>query len=439
MRTHDLIGIGLGPFNLGLACLADPLPLDAVFLEARGEFRWHPGMMLEDSTLQVPFMADLVTMADPTSWFSYLNHLKQQGRLYPFYVRESFFPYRSEYDAYCRWAVEQLDTVEFHRHVTAVEWDEPTGTYTVRSVDPRDGTPQVHHGRHVVVGVGSTPYVPPPLRDLDGPVWHSAQYLDARPELLGHQDVTVVGSGQSAAEVVSDLLAHAGPTHRVRWITRSPRFFPLEYTKLTLELTSPEYSRHVQSLDPRRREDLLRSQVGLYKGISADLVNTIHEQLYRRSLGDAVPAQLVAACEVTGVVPDGAGHRLRVRHTELDERFELRTDAIVLATGYSHEVPTFLDPVKDRLHLDSRGRLEAGPTFAVDVTGRGVFVQNAELHTHGIVAPDLGMGAWRNSVILAEVLGYRPYPIEQRVAFQQFGVPTDAVPPRPADLSKAAR
>ena len=24
VRTHDLLGIGVGPFNLGLACLADP-------------------------------------------------------------------------------------------------------------------------------------------------------------------------------------------------------------------------------------------------------------------------------------------------------------------------------------------------------------------------------------------------------------------------------
>ena len=37
-HVHDLVGIGLGPFNLGLACLADPIDdLDALFLEARPE------------------------------------------------------------------------------------------------------------------------------------------------------------------------------------------------------------------------------------------------------------------------------------------------------------------------------------------------------------------------------------------------------------------
>ena len=79
-HVHDLIGIGVGPFNLGLACLTDPLResdgVSGVFLEARDRFDWHPGMLLDDATLQVPFLADLVTMADPTSRWSFLNYLK---------------------------------------------------------------------------------------------------------------------------------------------------------------------------------------------------------------------------------------------------------------------------------------------------------------------------------------------------------------------------
>ena len=50
-------------------------------------------------------------------------------------------------------------------------------------------------------------------------------------------------------------------------------------------------------------------------------------------------------------------------------------------------------------------------------------MQNAEEHTHGFVAPDLGMGAMRSSVILAQVLGREPYPVEKRIAFQEWGIP----------------
>ena len=37
-------------------------------------------------------MSDLVTLADPTSPYSFLNYLKEKGRLYSFYIRENFYP-----------------------------------------------------------------------------------------------------------------------------------------------------------------------------------------------------------------------------------------------------------------------------------------------------------------------------------------------------------
>lgn len=38
-EPHDFIGIGLGPFNLGLACLTEPIDeLNGVFLESKPDF-----------------------------------------------------------------------------------------------------------------------------------------------------------------------------------------------------------------------------------------------------------------------------------------------------------------------------------------------------------------------------------------------------------------
>jgi lysine N6-hydroxylase len=61
-------------------------------------------------------------------------------------------------------------------------------------------------------------------------------------------------------------------------------------------------------------------------------------------------------------------------------------------------------------------------TYAIDVTGRGVFLQNAGVHTHSITSPDLGMGAYRNSCIIRELLGTEYYPVEKSIAFQEFAV-----------------
>ncbi|MFH8248756.1 lysine N(6)-hydroxylase/L-ornithine N(5)-oxygenase family protein [Microbacterium sp. B2969] len=429
-RPYDLVGIGIGPFNLGLACLAEPLALDAVFLDRADDFRWHHGMMLEGATIQVPFLADLVTMADPTSRFSFLNWLKQTGRLYPFYIRENVYPLRVEYDAYCRWASAQLSTLRWGREVVAIEHDAVDDTYLVRALRIDDGREEIIRARHVVLGVGTQPVVPDALRDLAGPVIHSSEYLPNRDELRGAASLTVVGSGQSAAEIYLDLLQGIREGgYRLDWVTRSPRFFPMEYTKLTLEMTSPEYTDHFHVLPLGMRQHLGREQRSLHKGISGDLVDEIYDTLYRLSASGPVPTTLLTDTSVEDAEWDGERFRLRLRHGQLDQTYERETHAMVLATGYAAQTPAFLGPIAHSLDHDLLGRLDVARDYSVD-GGRGrVFVQNGEEHTHGLTAPDLGFGAWRNSTILAAITGREVYPIERRIAFQEFGLPHDALIP----------
>lgn len=231
-HIHDIVGIGIGPFGLGLAALSDPLPdVDGVFLDQRKEFRWHPGMMIEGATVQVPFLADLVTMADPTSRFSFLQFLKDSGRLYPFYIREPFYPLRAEFDEYCRWVAAQLDTLRWNRTVTSVTRDNDIYTVTAEVADQSGQAlrTESYRARHLVLGVGTSPVLPPALRGLDaesaGPVIHTSQYLDHREALLESGSITIVGSGQSAAEIYRDLIDEAEARKvRLDWVTRSPRF-----------------------------------------------------------------------------------------------------------------------------------------------------------------------------------------------------------------------
>ncbi|MCH7231180.1 hypothetical protein L0U85_09995 [Glycomyces sp. L485] len=94
------------------------------------------------------------------------------------------------------------------------------------------------------------------------------------------------------------------------------------------------------------------------------------------------------------------------------------------ATGYSCQTPEFLDGVRDRLRFDAAGRLEAHRDYGVDAAGESeVFVQNAELGTHGFFTPALGMAAYRDSWIARAMAGREIYPIERRIAFQEFTAP----------------
>ncbi|WP_432094069.1 lysine N(6)-hydroxylase/L-ornithine N(5)-oxygenase family protein [Streptomyces sp. bgisy100] len=427
---HDFIAIGLGPFNLGLACLTEPIDeLDGVFLESKPDFDWHSGMLLETSTLQTPFMSDLVTLADPTSPYSFLNYLKESGHLYSFYIRENFYPLRSEYNDYCRWAAARLSSVRFSHTVTSVEYDAADEVYVVHADDLAAGERRTFRAERLVLGTGTPPYVPESCRGLGGDLIHNSRYLDSKDTLQSKDSITIVGSGQSAAEIYYDLLqdidAHG---YELTWVTRSPRFFPLEYTKLTLEMTSPEYVDYYHALPETTRDRLVTSQKNLYKGINSELIDEIFDLLYIKNRRGPCPTRLLTNTALTGTTYDEAAgaYTLGLRQEEQGTDFALTTQGLVLATGYRYEVPRFLAPVTDRIAWDAQGRYDVARNHSIDHGGNGIFLQNAAAHTHSITAPDLGMGAYRNSAIIREMLGREVYPVEKRIAFQEFGVPAGA-------------
>ncbi|GIH71522.1 lysine N(6)-hydroxylase/L-ornithine N(5)-oxygenase family protein [Sphaerimonospora thailandensis] len=429
MSTHDFIAIGLGPYNLGLACLTEPIDeLGGLFLERKPDFDWHPGMLLDSATMQTPFIADLVTLADPTSPYSFLNYLKETGRLYPFYIREIFYQLRGEYVAYCRWAAAKLRTIRFQHEVTSVTYETADGCYVVRATRTDTGETTEHRARRLVLGTGTPPHLPDGCAGLGGDLVHSAGYLDARESLRAKDSITVVGSGQSAAEIYRDLLADIESYgYRLNWVTRSPRFFPLEYTKLTLEMTSPEYVDYFHALPEDTRYRLETEQKGLYKGIDAELINDIFDLLYQKTVGGPIPTRLMTNTALRGASYGNGEYTLRLRHEEQERDFSLVTQGLVLATGYRYQPPAFLEPVRDRIRWDRHGRVDVARNYSIDVTGRGIFLQNGGTHTHSVTSPDLGMGPYRNSWIIRELLGREHYPIEKAIAFQEFGAPEAVV------------
>jgi len=430
-RIYDFAAVGVGPFNLGLAALTGPVEgVEGIFLEQRGCFDWHPGMMLEPAHLQVPFMADLVTMADPTSPYSFLNFLKQTGRLYRFYIRENFYPLRAEYNQYCQWVAGQLPSVRFGTTVLDVRYDD--GVYRL-SVDGPAGQ-EVLGARRLVLGTGTSPHIPDAGADIaaaaaagrGGIAFHNSDYLARKAGLQRQRSITIVGSGQSAAEIYYELLQEADVHgYQLNWVTRSGRFFPLEYTKLTLEMTSPEYVDYFHALPQDRRDHLNKTQKNLYKGINSDLIDAIYDQLYAKSLSGMVNSRLLTHSTLTGALwdPSTGTHALELHHDEQGTSYTLDSEAVVFATGYGYREPAFLAGVQDRIARDSAGRFAVDRNYSTGVVPGEIFVQNAELHTHGFATPDLGMGAYRNACILREITGREVYPVERSIAFQQFGAP----------------
>jgi lysine N6-hydroxylase len=214
----------------------------------------------------------------------------------------------------------------------------------------------------------------------------------------------------------------------------------MEDTKLTLEMTSPDYTDHFHALPEDVRDRLGREQRGLYKGISADLVDELYDQLYRISARGPVPTTLRTETSVVDAewLADRGTYRLTLRHEQLGESWTHEVERLVLATGYTPRPPRFLDPVDHLVARDARGRLAVARDHHVDTLGGRIWVQNAEEHTHGLTAPDLGMGAWRNASIIRSVTGRPVYGLEARIAFQEFGLPaTDQSTTPPAGAHRA--
>ncbi|QYX63313.1 SidA/IucD/PvdA family monooxygenase [Shewanella putrefaciens] len=420
-EIFDLLGIGIGPFNLGLAALSEPIDgFNCLFLDAKTSFDWHPGMLLKSSRLQTPFMSDLVTMADPTSRYSYLNFAKQTGRLYPFYIRENFFLPRHEYNLYCQWVSQQLSNLKFGFKVTQVDYNAGESIYRVTGFDRRSGKTHTYQCRKLVLGTGTEPYLPKDCPIQDARVMHTASYMQQKTYLQSQSAITVIGSGQSAAEVFYDLLQDIDTYgYQLNWMTRSARFYPLEYTKLTLEMTSPDYVDYFHELAPEKRCALIASQKSLYKGINAELINDIYDLLYQKRLIADFQCQLMTNVALTRIQTDPDALKLHFQHQEQDTPLSQTTGAVVLGTGYHYRLPEFIKEIKQQIEFDDAGQLSVQRDYSIDIRG-DIFVQNVGLHTHGISSPDLGMGCYRNGIILKAVLGYAPYHIEEHIAFQTF-------------------
>lgn len=443
----DVAGVGIGPANLSLAALADGVPdLKVGLFDQRPAFRWHPGLLIEGATLQVPFLADLVSLVEPASRWSFLSYLRERERLFPFYFSERFHIERAEYDAYCRWVSEGLAPgtegaagtgLHFGHQVDAVRWNPGRELFEIDFTQV-DGEGEAEalgraYARHLVLGVGTAPHVPEPLRPLaEAPsslVLHSAEYLEHRERLLAAEHVTVVGSGQSGAEVFLDLLrARPRGSEGLHWLTRSSAFAPMEYSKLGLEHFTPDYTRYFHGLAEQVRDRLVPEQWQLHKAVDHGTLAEIHDELYHRTIDGSWPDAVLTP----GVAVRTAGRvgttklELHLEHAEQGERSRLTTEGIVLATGYRERpfdrMLAALDPYVRR-DASERPRVDPGYRLVLDpsVTG-GVFVQNAERHTHGVGAPDLGLAAHRSAVILNAVAGREVFPLPSRTAFTSFGL-----------------
>jgi lysine N6-hydroxylase len=415
------VGVGIGPSNLSLAALLEPLDgIDARFYGKDDEFRWHPGLLFPEATLQVPFLKDLVTLADPTNPYSFLCFLASEKRIYRFINANFPRVKRMEFDQYLRWVCKALSNLRFGQPVEAVGcYDGDALTVVAKSETVRT--------KNVILGSGLEPDVPKCARPhLGRTVFHAHGYL-AQDVQLARRRVAVVGGGQTGAEVVCKLLADsASLPEEVCWISRRPNFLPIDESPFTEELFVPAYSDHFYGLPAAERKRLLSEQKLASDGVAPELLAQIYQRLYELEFleGAGRTWRLCPGHELVGMDAERGHYSLALSSSTGLRRID--ADVVVLCTGYKHCFPSYLEPLAGRLNWHEGG-FAVREDFSVEWDGPEdlkIYAQNAARQARGVADPNLSLLAWRSAKIINSLLGRCVYDVDGAAGAIDWGLPT---------------
>jgi lysine N6-hydroxylase len=408
----DLAGIGIGPFNLSLAALLEPIEgVASRFFERERAFSWHQGQLLPGTRLQTSYLKDLVTPVDPTSRHSFLAYLVEKGRFYEFLHAGQPAASRAEFADYFAWAA---------RRVGGLRFDAP-----VQSVDLEDGLFRLHgpfgeaRARNLALATGREPAMPDWTRSFLGArCFHVSRLLHEQPQVGGLR-VAIVGGGQSGAEaflaLARDLFGHA---RSLTWISRRTTFAPLDETHFTNEWFTPGYVRAFHNLPPARRMAHLRDQRLASDGISPSTLAEIYQLLYERRhvVGDGDRFCLLPGREARGIALRDRSYTLALANSFDGGREEAEADLVILATGFGWRLPSCLAPLADRIPPDGSGGLDIDEHFRLawdNPSGTRIYVLNGGLRSHGIAEPQLSLMAWRSAVIANDLVGQNYYALAE--------------------------
>ncbi|MEU9319830.1 lysine N(6)-hydroxylase/L-ornithine N(5)-oxygenase family protein [Streptomyces sp. NPDC048295] len=417
--VHDLIGIGFGPSNVAMAIalsehnsgVGRQEPVTAHFFEQQPGFGWHRGMLIDDATMQVSFLKDLVTLRNPASEFSFLCYLQSRGRLIDFINHKNLFPLRVEFHDYFEWAAAKVDDMVSYGHeVVSVTPFVHDGVveYLDVTVRSEEGL-EVHRARNLVIGTGLRPLMPAGVERGDR-VWHNSDLLHKVDGIEGAspQRFVVVGAGQSAAENVA-YLHRRFPGAEVCAVFSRYGYSPADDSSFANRIFDPGAVDDYFSAP-----DSVKSRLMAYHGntnysvVDIDLIDDLYRQMYQEKVLGTERLRFLNVSRLSGVAETPDGVRATVKSLVTGEEAQLDADVVVFATGYSPADPLgLLGEVADRCLRDDEGRVRVERDYRVSTDPSlrcGIYLQGGTEHTHGITTSLLSNTAIRVGEILDSLL-----------------------------------
>jgi L-ornithine N5-oxygenase len=426
-HSLDILGVGLGPTNLALATAIEEQKINnnqlnnCLFFDKKTEFNWHPGMLLPGSKLQVPFIRDLATLRNPQSPFTFLNYLKVKQRLDHFINLRTFYPSRAEFYDYLNWACQQLNhLIRFNCEVKAIssirnEKENSVSALKITYFNKISQQAEEIVANNIVLGMGKQIFVPTCAAISDSRVIHTEDFLYQVPsqfqDLNKNYHFVVVGSGQSAGEVVFYLLNHY-PNSYVHWCFRSfalkgidnSPFVNQQYHEVAID-------DFYQLSDTARTQTLIDLKQSNYSVVDSDVLTALTQLNYENRLENKEHLLLHNGMQLKAVTPH-MNHLEAVFDNLLHhDSKSIKADGIILATGYTQaQSLKLLSDVGEFLIKDQRNRykitrdyrLQTQPQFTA-----GIYLQGYCEDSHGPSDATLAVLATRAEQIVNSILKHQ--------------------------------
>ncbi|EPS36874.1 hypothetical protein H072_9545 [Dactylellina haptotyla CBS 200.50] len=410
-EVYDLICIGFGPSSLAIAiAIQEMIPESrrpkVLFLERQQQFIWHSGMLLPGSKMQISFIKDLATLRDPRSEFTFLNYLKEKNRLLDFINLGTFLPLREEYNDYMQWCASKFDdVVSYGETVTLVEPIKANSADRVNQFlvhSKVGGIEERRLAKHVVVAVGGRPLLPKPLPSYHPRIVHSSQYSSRVPQALsdanGAYRIAVIGAGQSAAEVFSDVSAKY-PNANTTLFIRGDALKPSDDSPFVNEIFNPSATdKFFRTPAEERQAQLVENRATNYSVVRLELIERIYHDLYVQRLrdpsGKSWKLNIQNHSEITGfndISDKSVSLRMAHRDNGVDSVQTHEFDLVIVATGYARDMhKELLAPAKELLSDPEVERFPVGRDYRVQFgegkvsADAGVYLQGCNETTHGL-------------------------------------------------------
>lgn len=410
--NYDIVGIGVGPFNLSLATLLEAnKDMKALFIERKPKFSWHSEVMFKDSTMQTSFLKDLVTPLDPTNKNTFTNYLVTKGMFYHLMNSSRTAVTRYEFEDYLKWAADNLsELIQYSTEVEDLKYNENKKTFEIKTNHSEITS------RNLCLGAGPVKNIPEEAKPyVSDSLFHAKSEQMFKLNLTGKR-VLIIGAGQTGVEIFKNSLEGKwGRAESVTLTTGRNTLMPLDEGAFTNEFFTPGFVSEFLDADQKNKDILVKDQLLTSDGNTPHYLESLYEDLYLDKFYlKKYPTFTIAPKRWLKNISKGTEgvYDITFENLLFNKEESTKADVVILATGFRTVLPSFTKGITDLIKFDEQMRPCLKKDYSLETNlpeENKIFAMNMSRHFHGIADPQTSLMAWRSGVIYNSLTGTNHY------------------------------